>query len=435
MSAIVLFCSSWFSYVFIVDRVYEQAWDTDCQLLVQKIYREELYSASDYADTYEKALREELSDKVVALYNNAKGLEEDGEAVQGTQKRDFEADRGKYTADDAASAEMDDAIDAMVTATKEDATANDREQAMNTLIVLSEQISKEITSLQEQISEAENAVDRAQQYINNLQIQLDNAQNNNENTEILENDLSYARQNYTSAVKNVGLLRETLKDYREANSEISSYQTYLGRVSETTELQISEALRVIQTYLLQRDLSDEELTDLETQAVDIFQKLLSSEDSMSDDTSSNNQTLLVDMESFIHAIQEYVAVCDIGDQLDSLILDLRNTGEFTENWKEEWKESLNKLKAQIGSLPTDEQLRSTFLSHYEKTDSMFQLDNAIRLYISEHNAADQAIIYMMSPYRGLAIFSLILAFFLDLAAFVTGLLIDVIEGREQEEVS
>lgn len=438
LSATVLFCSSWFSYVFIVDRVYEQAWDTDRQLLVQKIYREELYSSSDYSDTYEKALREQLSDQVIRLYSNAKDLEEDGKDVQGTQGQDFEEDRNKYIGDSvdfAASTEMQEAIDAMETAIKEEATANDREQSMNTLKRLYELVFQKITTLQEErIPDAQEATKRAKDNMDDLQDQIDMVGKNGEDTEDLKNRLSNASEDYSKAYDNEKTLRDELTDYQEAYSKISGYQTYLGLASETTGLQIGAALRSIQTALLQRDLNDEELTDLETQAVGIFQLLLSSENSMSDDA-SGDQTLLVDMERFIHAIQEYVAVCDIGDQLDSLILDLRNTGEVTENWKEEWKERLNNLKAQIGSLPADEQLSSTFLSQYEKTDSMFRLDDAIRLYISEHNAADQAIIYIMSPYRGLAIFSLILAFFLDIAAFVTGLLIDVIEGRKQEQFS
>lgn len=451
LSAIVLFCSSWFSYVFIVDRVYEQAWSTDCQLLVQRIYREELYSASDYADAYEKALREQLTNQIILLYDDvyddAKDLEEDGEETQETQEHDFKGDRKKYTGDAvnfAASAEMNTAIDAMEAATKEDATANDREQSMNTLIALSDQISKEITSLQnEQIKNAEEAVDRAYEHVENLENQLENAQRNNEDTTMLRNNLSNARQNYTDTVNARDMLRERLSDYQEANSKINSYKTDLGLNSETTELQISAALRSIQVGLLQRDANDEDLEALETQAVNIFEMLLSSEGSLNDENMDNNQdenmdnnqTLLTNMDRFIRDIQEYITVRNIGDQLETLISDLKDTGNVIENWKEDWEKRLNELKAQIGSLPTGEQIDSAVLIQYERTDAMSRLDNAIRLYISEHNAADQAIIYMGSPYRDLAIFSLFLAFFLDISAFVTGLLIDVAQKRKKNLLS
>ena len=35
LSGVVLFCSSWFSYVFIVGTVYEKSWQTESRLLVQ----------------------------------------------------------------------------------------------------------------------------------------------------------------------------------------------------------------------------------------------------------------------------------------------------------------------------------------------------------------------------------------------------------------
>ena len=39
LSGVVLFCSSWFSYVFIVGTVYEKSWQTESRLLVQSVYR------------------------------------------------------------------------------------------------------------------------------------------------------------------------------------------------------------------------------------------------------------------------------------------------------------------------------------------------------------------------------------------------------------
>ena len=66
-------------------------------------------------------------------------------------------------------------------------------------------------------------------------------------------------------------------------------------------------------------------------------------------------------------------------------------------------------------------------------DALNQLDDAQRLYISEHNPVDQALIYPGSLYCQLAIFSLVLAFFLDIAAFITRLVIDVADRRKMSE--
>ena len=60
-------------------------------------------------------------------------------------------------------------------------------------------------------------------------------------------------------------------------------------------------------------------------------------------------------------------------------------------------------------------------------------EDAQRLYISEYNSVDQALIYLGSPYCQLAIFSLVLTFFLDIAAFITGLVIDVADRRKMSE--
>ena len=60
------------------------------------------------------------------------------------------------------------------------------------------------------------------------------------------------------------------------------------------------------------------------------------------------------------------------------------------------------------------------LSGFDRTESCANLDNATRRYINDHNALEQGTIYLTSPYRGLALFALVLAFFLDLSGFVFG---------------
>ena len=68
------------------------------------------------------------------------------------------------------------------------------------------------------------------------------------------------------------------------------------------------------------------------------------------------------------------------------------------------------------------------LSSYNRSAASDALDDTIRLYLTNHNAAQQGLIYLASPYRPMAVFSLVLALFLDIAAFVTGILMD---GMEQ----
>ena len=128
------------------------------------------------------------------------------------------------------------------------------------------------------------------------------------------------------------------------------------------------------------------------------------------------QTLLNDMDSFIRKVQDYAVLKSSGDalqnQIDSMTAD---TAQDTENWEPLWTEKNERLK------------------EYDRADALDKLDDAQRLYISEHNPVDQALIYLGSPYWQLAAFSLVLAFFLDIAAFITGLVIDVADRRKMLE--
>lgn len=67
LSAVVLFCSSWFSYLFIVGNGYKGSWDTKSRLMVQEAYRDELLAAVDYVELYDEALDNRLSDQIQDL--------------------------------------------------------------------------------------------------------------------------------------------------------------------------------------------------------------------------------------------------------------------------------------------------------------------------------------------------------------------------------
>ena len=67
LSGVVLFCSSWFSYVFIVGTVYEKSWQTESRLLVQSVYRNDVYKADEFVQISSDALRETLGGEA-ALY-------------------------------------------------------------------------------------------------------------------------------------------------------------------------------------------------------------------------------------------------------------------------------------------------------------------------------------------------------------------------------
>ena len=122
LSGVVLFCSSWFSYVFIVGTVYEKSWQTESRLLVQSVYRNELYKADEFVQISSDALRETLGDEVAALYTASKTA--DTETTQNPSGLDLTADKASYAdnADFAANSEIASAIQAMQTATQEGAS-------------------------------------------------------------------------------------------------------------------------------------------------------------------------------------------------------------------------------------------------------------------------------------------------------------------------
>lgn len=136
LSGVVLFCSSWFSYVFIVGTVYEKSWQTESRLLVQSVYRNELYKADEFVQISSNALRETLGDEVAVLYTASKTA--DTETTQNPSGLDLTADKASYAdnADFAAKNEIASAIQAMQTATQEGTSSGVREQATAALTQL-----------------------------------------------------------------------------------------------------------------------------------------------------------------------------------------------------------------------------------------------------------------------------------------------------------
>lgn len=350
-----------------------------------------------------------MSERISSLYIQAGELEE--ESIQVSGDLDLEADLNMYTVEDfAARIEMSSAIQAMETALDTAATESDREQANNILTELGTQISNEITSLRDtKIPSAQSATERALDIRDDAADRLENPMPGADMEE-LEAAYRQAQAEYNQAFTYEMELRSDLGDYQEAQQVIQRYLSYLGFSAGSTGLRIESALRAIQRGLLLGGSDTTDLDELEKQAVLIFEQLQSGEDGLDAGDSSEHQAMLNDMDGFIREIQDYISVRTVGQNLDAMISKLQSTGQTLQNWKTEWAELLNTLKATIGSLPTYTEGDSAFLRKYERTEAMENLDNALRLYLSDHNAADQAIIYLNCPYRGLAVFSLFLAF-------------------------
>lgn len=425
---VVLSCSSWFSYVFIVGKTYERSWDTDSQLLVQSTYRAELYDASDYADEYTETLRDDLTGQIAGLYEQASVLE--AQNIQITDNLNLEQDRSEYANNDdfAAQSIIASAITSMEQALQENASAGDREQASTILSELESQANSQIEQLDVDIQTARTDTNQAESRLETARRNLNNPP---EGADIADLQDSYqaAQNRYDECIDREAALDKDRSDYSEALRIITQYLSYLGISASNTGTQIAVSLRDIQIELLQ---TDPNMETIEDQAIEIFERIQSANSfSVTGDTNTY-QSLLNNMNSFIRDSRTYSSVKIAAQGLDDLTSDLRNTAIDTDGWKSIWTDKLNELKLEIGSLPTYTGTTSSTLRAYDRTDSMDRLDKMIQRYITDHNAVDQAIIYLLSPYNGLGIFSLVLAYFLDIAAFVTGFVIDAVDKNERK---
>ena len=417
LSGVVLFCSSWFSYVFIVGTVYEKSWQTESRLLVQSVYRNELYKADEFVQISSDALRETLGDEVAALYTASKTA--DTETTQNPSGLDLTADKASYAdnADFAANNEIASAIQAMQIATQEGTSSGVREQAAAALTQLTEQVETRIEQLTQQ-----NALTAAADAQTSAASALRNAPYGS-NTNALQSAYNSAASRLSNLQDTVNQQQQDLQDYQQAQGILQRYAGVLGIAGNAASVQTGQALRSIQSALLQTDVDTEAI---EQQARTVFEQLQAAQDSGSD---ADFQTLLNDMDSFIRKVQDYAVLKSSGDalqnQIDSMTAD---TAQDTENWEPLWTEKIERLKAIISGLPVSDSGQE-----YDRADALDKLDDAQRLYISEHNPVDQALIYLGSPYWQLAAFSLVLAFFLDIAAFITGLVIDVADRRKMLE--
>lgn len=429
LTLVVLFCSSWFSFIYITGRVYEQSWDTDSQLLIQSTYRQQLYNASDYANSYIDELRDTLSEQVLSLYAQSLTLESSGSSS--VQAIDWAEERNKYTDDSFAAADsMVIVINAMETATGDDATENDIATAEETISTIEDFLEDGIKNLNSQIATLQSTIDSL-----DAQLQTANSQLNRASSEADITDL-VARVNYLSGLLNsnqedLGSLQSQLLDYQGAEQRIQFYETVLNQISIQTDNQVWALLRNIQQELFAQD---PDIDLLEEQAQSVFDELQAAMD-ISENNGVGYQSLLTTTYDFIQDLQNYqslrTSVSYFNGMLDAL-KDNTSTLLSDTDWKTTWAQRLDELKAQISDLPVYAGAEEGFLADYDRAEAADSLDEMIRLYLSDHNAAQQSLIYLFSPYSALAWFSAVLALFLDIVAFITGVLIYIVDQHEDQ---
>ena len=269
LTVVVLLCSSWFSFIYIVERVYKDSWGMDSRLLVQSEYRRQLFRASDYADAYEEYLNGQLSEQVLGLSDRAKKLGTD--KFNPTVGINWEEERRRYTGDDfAAKSEMTAVIDAVERATQTETNDNIRTEAMNAVVTLRANITDRLEQMSQQLGYAQDRLDGAK-------VDLETARSTysiTSSTEGAESTRSTALSILTTAQERVDRLQRevaeresVIADYRTALQRIQFYESSLGIISEGTSYAVSTYLRDIQRELFQ---SSPDLALLESRASSVL---------------------------------------------------------------------------------------------------------------------------------------------------------------------
>lgn len=427
LTCIVLFCSSWFSYLYIAQQAYNQSWDTESRLLAQDAYRSELFAADTYLEQYSEEMEQSLTDQIVALYAQAAGLDSDKVDIAGNL--DWAIERSVYTQNDFAARDiMLSIIDAMEQATAENAAQDARQQSAEIIESMQAALQNAISSLDTQIDNADVSVTRAENSLISAQNRMNNAPAGTDLTPY-QNAVNTAARAYDASITRQSELVKQRQDYQSALQRTAYYSSVLGMSEEgVSSYFVGANLREIQRELFGSNPDSDRMMTL---ATDIFDRLQSAVDlEVSESEGDSYQTFLSNMNQFVRYLENYRSIKELDSEIQGLIGDLStgkilSVNENASNWKVSWRKQFNDLKSKVSGLPVYTLMGSnTTLESFDRATSTRRLDNAIRNYLTNHNPAQQGLVYLYSPYRGIAIFSLFIALLLDIAAFVTGFIID-----------
>lgn len=428
LTGISLFCSSWFSYVYIAETVHKGSWDTDSELLVQQIYRNELYDASDYSKAYRTYLEAELGQEILNLQSLANQLP--------TQASDFnmdwESEQQQYASDNTvASSYMATVINQLKLAFETAPSQENRDLAAQAVTEAQTNIEAALENEQTSLDGVERNLSTYNDQINTLSRQITNATTQAEAARLRETLGRYQEMQSTAAAQQQTIQQE-ISALRNAQGRLNVYAVNLGLSNSTSSISIKRNLLEMQTELFKDDPDVDSLRNLATETFSNLRNAESLSAGSEGENSLSYNDLLTRMNTLVLNLNDYASIKSIETTLNDLTNGLRRGTTSTSNtkWKSVWQTRIENLKAQISALPTFvtssadvseiTESQQRILTGFDRTKSCANLDNATRRYINDHNALEQGTIYLTSPYRGLALFALVLAFFLDLSGFVFG---------------
>lgn len=456
LTGVAIFCSSWFSYIYIAEVIHKDSWGTDSELLVQQTYRTQLYDARDYAHTYRLYLEESMGDHIVQLEEQAREQLKDSVIDFGIN---WDTEEANYASDGGtASSYMLPVITAMRRAAAIEPSQEDRDQAARAVEDARGNISQRTENIRQRMDTISANLDVYNRQITNLNNRIQNA---TEGTDVgaLTNALNNYTQMFETATQEQTALELESTQLDRALARLSVYESLLGLNSSTSAITIRSALLEMQSEFFKQEPDETRLLDI---AQEIFQNLRNASNEQATGENAQSYTaLLSQMNRLIRNLTDYSEIKEIELTLEELIVNLRTATESIRveksdsdqvpdsnssgnssaekevadtQWKEAWGKRLSNLRAQVSAMPayshegsggsvlSEDQLN--ILRNYDRDAASRALDDMIRRYIANHNAIYQGIIYLQSPYYQLAFFALLLAFSFDLAGFIFGIVIE-----------
>lgn len=386
--AIVLFSSSFFSFVYMANLVYKDTQYTDANIVLDKTYRMYVDDVDKYSNEMIKATQVIISRQLSELQtmtadqdDGTRRTKEEIEAQLLTAKSDYEE---KLTLEKSKEEEYNIARDKYLTPMSEDWRSPEEYAAEQALY----------DQLRGELETAKNNTIAAKKKMDELQSELDNYK---PSLEITVHDL----------------LLESLKP--QPDSEVlEASMTNLNDI-------ILEEENSIQTERFVELVDKSQELSLAVDNYRILQQIQSQAGTNNDITDFKNAMLT-----------QKIAVPDISSD---------TFAEDKDIWVEVWKERFAALEKVIKSVPeysdstitsivgAESVIASDILLDFDAQDIANKIDRISRSNLENINTIERAFVLLTGEFPAMAIFSLIFALFLDMSSLLAGLFIYLTSGE------
>lgn len=324
LTLVTLFCSAWFSYVYIADVIHKDSWGMDSELLVQQTYRTQLYNARDYAHMYRIYLEESLGEKILLLEEEAGNLSDS----QVDMTVDWEEEKANYISEPAttASSYMATVIYAMEKVFSESDSKENRDIAAMAIEDAKTNIENRMEAIQNNLNTFDANITNYNNQIANLTNRISRATAETDTTSLTNSINSYT-QLINEMTQHQQALQTEYMQLDRALLRLPFYESRLGLSSSTSAISIRSELMELQSEFFAQE-PDEEI--MLTSAREIFENLRDAShiasgggNSAAMEEAQSYTNLLLEMNRLIQNLTDYSEIKDIELNLEQLIINLR----------------------------------------------------------------------------------------------------------------